>query len=112
LNGVTYYVLLLLCYRMGIARGTASGIGAVAGGVFGMQYPGQVGFLGGALLGSLVTDLLLSLFGFHIRAGMYIGIAKGLSAVGGGVAGMMYTGIPGMMAGAFVGTLLGDILLG
>ena len=93
---------------MGFVRGTASGLGAVAGGVFGMGYGGFVGFVGGAMVGTLVTDILLAILGFHIAAGRYVGIIKGIAAAGGSIAGMALSGIGGMMVGALVGSIIGD----
>lgn len=95
---------------MGLVKGTASGLAAVVGGLAAMSFYGVVGFIVGAMVGTLVSDGVMTIFGHPPRTGLSVATKKGLGASVGGAAGMFFPGVQSMMAGAFFGTLVGDLL--
>lgn len=95
---------------MGLIRGTVSGLGAVGGGVAAMPLGGLPAFIIGAMAGTIVSDILMTLLGNPPKTGRKVGIMKGIAASAGSIAGLFFAGVPSMMAGAFIGSLVGDIL--
>ena len=95
---------------MGLIKGTVNGLAAVAGGVAAMPFGGFPAFVIGAMIGTILSDILMVPFGNTPQTGRKIGIMKGIAASIGSIAGLFGGGVVGMMAGAFAGSLAGDLL--
>ncbi|MGB9961746.1 hypothetical protein ACOZ32_06010 [Halobacterium sp. MBLA0001] len=95
---------------MGVIKGTVSGLGAVGGGVAAIPLGGLPAFIIGAMAGTVVSDISMYLLGNTPKKGRKIGIMKGIAASTGSIAGLFFAGVPSMMAGAFIGSLVGDII--
>ncbi len=99
-----------------VVRGVFLGLAAVAGGIVWLQLGVLEGtplervgaYAVGALCGAILADAVLVLVGASLDRTGVPGLTNGIAASAVGLVGLVVAGNPGLLAGIFVGAVVGD----